>query len=51
MGKNLGKLKGKIIFWIDDIGLKKKGFLDMSDFWRIELIKEIDLIIILDRLS
>ena len=50
-GKNLGKLKEKTISLIDDIGLKKKGFLDTSDFWRIELTKETDLTITLDRLS
>ncbi len=50
-GKNLGKLKAKPISKTDDIGLKKKGFVDTSDFWKIELTKETDLTVNLDRLS
>ncbi|MDY6802967.1 MAG: pre-peptidase C-terminal domain-containing protein [Cyanobacteriota bacterium] len=50
-GKNLGKLKAKPINKTDDIGLKKKGFVDTSDFWRFQLTKETDLTISLDRLS
>ncbi len=50
-GKNLGKLGAKPITKTDDIGLKKKGFVDTSDFWKFELTKETDLTITLDRLS
>ncbi|MEB3885592.1 pre-peptidase C-terminal domain-containing protein [Lyngbya sp. CCY1209] len=50
-GKNLGKLKAKPISKTDDIGLKKKGFVDTSDFWKFELTKETDVTITLDRLS
>jgi len=50
-GKNLGQLKAKPINKTDDIGLKKKGFVDTSDFWKFQLKKETDLTITLDRLS
>ncbi|MGC9525407.1 MAG: pre-peptidase C-terminal domain-containing protein [Limnospira sp.] len=50
-GKNLGKLKAKPISKTDDIGFKKKGFVDTSDFWKFELTKETDVTITLDRLS